>query len=175
MPRKGIFFFATKDDMVPGLEVLEEAQNFKYIVPGLFDSPEVVEYISYKDLPGFGVSEKGNVEQMPRYLLVPIDAEVTAKEIPQRRGGVKYKVDSKVCLYFKPSGIYQNEFLIPGEFSPGEGDFSSAMYKAFRKEFIRNYEKVKVYSVGPVAYQRLLAGTPLTPSHKAKPEMYLQC
>lgn len=69
MPRKGIFLFATKSDMVPGLEILEDALEFKYIVPGLFDSSEVIEYSSYKELPNFGVSEKGSVEIMPRYHL----------------------------------------------------------------------------------------------------------
>src|SRR5690606_12163804 len=120
--------------MASGLEVLEETLDFKYIVPGLFDAPDVIEYSSYRELPNFGISEKGSVEQMPRYQLVPVDAEVTPKEIPQRRCGVKYKVDSGICLYFKPPGTYQDSFLIPGEFSPGEGEFSSNMYKLFRKE-----------------------------------------
>lgn len=175
MPRKGIFLFATESDMVSGLEILEGDLEFKYIVPGLFDSPEVIEYSSYKELPNFGVSEKGSVEQMPRYQLVPIDTEVAAKEIPQRRGGVKFKVESDVCLYFKPPGIYQESFLIPGEFSPGEGEFSSNMYKLFRKELTKKYHKINAYSVGPEAYQKLQFGIPLTPSYKAKPEMYLQC
>jgi hypothetical protein len=180
MPRKGIFFFATKSDMESGLEKIESELSIRYTRLGLFDSPELVEYKSFKDLPDFGLSLQGTKNSQPIYLVYPSNFNVVVKEVPQRRGGIKYSVNDmdkemEGCFRFVPSGEYAGEYIIPGEFSPGLSDFSTSLNKIFRKEFLKNYKKVKSYCVGPEAFQKLNSGIPLTPSYKAKPEMYLQC
>ncbi|PSL15112.1 hypothetical protein CLV44_1056 [Marinobacterium halophilum] len=180
MPRKGIFYFATKADMESGLEKIESEVSIKYTRLGLFDSPETTEYKTYKDFPDFGLSTQGTTNSQPIYLIYPSDFKVVPKEVPQRRGGIKYSVNDmnkqmEICFRFVPSGEYEEAYLIPGEFSPGISDFSTSLYKTFRKVFLKNFKKVKSYSVGPEAYQKFESGIPLTPSYKAKPEMYLQC
>jgi hypothetical protein len=180
MPRKGIFYFATKADMEAGLDNIESEVAIKYTSLGLFDSPDIVEYETYKEIPDFGLSIQGTSNSQPIYLICPSDFKVVPKEVPQRRGGIKYSINDmnkemEICFRFVPAGEYEETFLIPGEFSSGISDFSTSLYKAFRKVFLKNFKKVKSYSVGPEAYSKFESGIPLTPSYKAKPEMYLKC
>jgi hypothetical protein len=170
MPSKGIHFFATAQDMAPGLEVLERHWSIKYVLCGLFPTPELHEYRSFRELPGFGISESGEEVGMPTYLIVSGEQAVTIRNVPQRRGGELYKVDNRVNPYllgFAPAGEYRSSFLIPGTFAPGE----LAFYEWFRKIFSGRWAAIDGYRVGPEAARRLDAGGALT-SHWGAPADY---
>ncbi len=177
MPRKGIFFYGTKIDMEPGLGRLEEIIEIKYVLAGLFDSPSAVSYATYRDIPDLGISLKGDKVHMPTYMLMHKNESVNIREVPQRRGGVKYAIDgckNNALLFFKPSGEFKKAFLIPGEFAPGNTESSLEVYSLFRKHFIKGFAAIKSFRVGPEATDMLDRGIPLTPSHRVDPVMYLR-
>lgn len=177
MPRKGIYFFATKNDMERGLQLLEGIHNFKYVLTGLFDSPDIHFYSTYRDIPNFGVSLLGDKVLMPTFMIINTDQKVNVREVPQRRGGIKYAIDGRIndlLLFFKPAGEYKEKYLLPGEFAPTDDKASLEMYSLFRTQFIKNFAAIQSYRVGPEAVKMLDSGIPLTPNHKADPKMYLR-
>lgn len=140
MPRKGIFYFATKADMESGLEKIESEVSIKYTRLGLFDSPEITEHETYKDLPDFGLSTQGTTNSQPIYLIYPSDFKVVPKEVPQRRGGIKYDVNDmnkemEICFRFVPSREYEKACLIPGEFLPASVIFLHRFIKSSEQCF----------------------------------------
>jgi len=177
VPRKGIYFFATKEDMASGLKAIESVVDLKYIRTGLFDSPEIEEYSSFRELPNFGISKTGSPATESNFLLFGKDARVEIREVSQRDGSKKYAIDmldNPDCLSFRPAGDHNGEYLIPGDFSPGEGPFSERLYPEFRKLFLEGFKSVKSYRVGQNALEKLESGVPLTPTIKADPEYYLR-
>lgn len=177
MPRKGIFFFATKSDMKIGLQVLESIHDFKYVLTGLFDSPDIHSYSTHCDIPNFGISLLGDKVHMPTFMIMDLNQKVNIREVPQRKGGTKYAIDGRInqlLMFFKPAGEYKKKYLIPGEFAPTEDKSSLEMYSSFRHHFIKGFAVIQSYRVGPEAVEMLDRGIPLTPNHKADPIMYLR-
>lgn len=177
MPGKRIGIFATKNDLESGLKRFEDVRNVKYILRGLFDTQELHEFQTFGEIPNLGISESGSETLAPNYMIMDTDSNINVREVPQRRGGIKYAIDqleNKESLNFKPSGIYENNFLISGEFSPGISEKAIELYEQFRKTFLKGFVVVKSYRVGPEALKLLDEGIPLTRNYKAQSSMYLK-
>jgi hypothetical protein len=156
---KSLFFFATKSDLLSGLEIIENTLSLKYVKFGLFDSPNAEIYYSAFDISTLGYSLTGDTVQDERYLVLNQVASIDTKEIQQRRGGAKYEIsqdNNPNSIIFSPGGLYDNDFLVAGSISTNSNDSATlGVYKKFSALLTKGFKKVSGsrYNVGPEAME----------------------
>jgi hypothetical protein len=162
-------FYATAGDMEPALTEIERA-SIEYVQCGMFLSREVIRYSSATATPNFGKSTGRAAEH--DYLVVPRDALIDVREVPQRRGGVRYFIDSSTNhgVVFRPGGLatpggrIKEECLVAGTIGTAwTDDVSLSIWMLFSKFFFTGFVKIGAYRVGPEAMRLLHARCRLTP------------
>ncbi|EHU4916621.1 hypothetical protein V4T45_001458 [Vibrio vulnificus] len=178
MPVKQTLFYATIEDLHYGLASFEEACAIKYVRTGLFDSPEPIVYMTYRDIENIGLSLDGRIENLTTYLILERDDNIEVKKVLQRRGGVKYSINSRFIpssITFTPSGVYGGECIIYGTITGVDvtDEKSKNLFKLFGKHVLKGFEKIKTFKVSPSAANKLDDGIRLTPNFKADQSMDL--
>jgi hypothetical protein len=159
MASKQIHTFATKKDLVESLGRIEAEREFTYYSCGLLDSPEVLKFNSLLDWQHLGIHKTKDHVTGDRFLVLNHRIALKIREVPQRKGGVKYAVDqlfNPSSIIFAPGGFYQHDYLITGHIGTASDDSDSIeLYKFFCKRFTKGYSKVKAWNVGPGALKLL--------------------
>lgn len=159
-------FFATKDDLLPGVLAFEAEHRVHYVLWGLFDSPNFERYSSVADIPDFGRSIHGHSAERG-FIVMPADAELKVESVPQRRGGTKYSIDlTDICGFaFSPGGVYGDRFVIDGDVGVNMGtEESIKLCKEFIRKLRKGWTRIHSYYVGPQALQLMKEGYRLTSS-----------
>lgn len=168
-------FYATKSDLQSLLSPIEAQRRLQFVTTGLFDTPNVRSKASLLEEPHLGVVTNGDPNQEPRFLIADRDVVINIREIPQRRGGVKYAIDQQSnpqTVAFAPGGCHELSYLLAGQVGTFSADISSrALYELIRHEIRRQFAKVKAVYVGQEAEALLDAGWRLTANFKS-PSMY---
>jgi hypothetical protein len=161
-------FFATNGDLVPALQAVESAYGVSYVECGLFDSGERPVVHSLSSFPRLGLAKAGDFNAEPTFLVLRPEAVLNVREVPQRRGGVKFAVDqlgNPGTIVVKPAGIYDDSAVISGMVGTVHNDNDSKRLMAvFVKALKASFTPVKSYLVGPEAKRLLDAGVRLTKS-----------
>lgn len=151
---KEIFFFATKSDLIVGLNSFEESRLVKYVKTGLFDSRDVPIFMSSDDLGTLGVNLSGN-HQSESYLVLDRITNLEIREVSQSKGGIKYAIDqmaNSASVAFWPGGIYKQDYLICGHLATISNEQASLeLFKDFSKTLIKGFKKSGRYYIGPEA------------------------
>jgi hypothetical protein len=169
-------FFATREDLRPGLEMIESRWALEYARHEMRDDTEFTRFASLLDVPGLGESQTGECMSDVGYLVYPRDARPPVRSIPQRRGGVKYD------LALTPEVVQ----VLPGGLHVGSGALVSGriarvvdasargvdLYRDFSQTVLRGFNKVESYWVGPEAYRELAAGRRLAAIGIRSPRAY---
>lgn len=163
------FLFATRNDLEPGIRAFEAKRAVKYMLEyspeiGLFETYPTEVYYSLLDVPDLGIAKYGR-SPGDRYLIMDASTEVLVREIPQRRGGVRYDLEADpISLLFSPGGIYQESALIVGELWPCSDEPAAIeLYRLFAREVTRGFTVVgRIYRCGPEAIQFARTGIRLT-------------
>src|SRR5690349_21096629 len=93
MPRSQLSFFATPSDLDELLRSLEGAMRLRFVLTGLFDSPDADSTSSLRESPGLGVALVGDAQREVGYLVMESTAPLVVRSVVQRSGGTKYAVD----------------------------------------------------------------------------------
>src|SRR5688572_7580697 len=88
-----VYLFATRDDFAPGLKSAERERKLKYVQMGSFETPDVPVWEKALDIPDFGVALVGDHVHEKSYLVMDVDDEPRVRDVPQRRGGMRYIID----------------------------------------------------------------------------------
>lgn len=155
-------FFATRNDLLPGLEVIESQWQLEYQLYEMRDDRDFVMFTSLLDAPQLGVSETGQCMSDDGYLVYPRDARPRILSIPQRRGGVKYGAElSGEIVQLLPGGVHAaSGALVSGRVAAvvGASERGAALFRAFARTILRRFHRIRSYWVGPEAYAELRAG-----------------
>jgi len=161
-------FYATRADLLVGLGNVESILPVNYVLSGMSPEPIVTRYRSFSELPKLGVSITGKHLLEPRYLVVPSEAAITRRAVPQRRGGVLFAIEPDVIfgsMIFHPGGTYGQDVLISGELGVcHHDDISVQIHGVFRSRFFEGFQKIWDYHVGAEAGRLLDSGVRLTSS-----------
>ena len=170
-------FFATKSDLLPGLNKFEQNRDIKYVESGLFETPRLKIFSSGQDLPSLGNAPSGDAVHEPTYLVITGSSNPMPRTVRQSKGGIKYAFDPTCCEYsvvFKTGGLSEENALISGEISTlGETTQSKNFFKQMAKDVIKGFVFIKSYWVGPEALVLLNTGYRLTRSIKSPKEFDL--
>lgn len=165
-------FFATLSDITPIIEAVELLYPIKYFENGLFDHNIFYQYDSAFDIQILGFTNQGNWNASKSYFVIPKNIMLSVRDIPQRKGGIKYAVDGTVNkdnIEFKPCGIYteKEKVIVAGRIATiSETDFSQNLYKAFSKKIKKRFNLIDGFYVGKDAEEKLKEGWRLVTNEK---------
>jgi hypothetical protein len=171
-------FYATRPDLLPGLQRLESEVKLQYVLRGMFPSPTPTVFFSALDIPDLGVARYGDYSHEQEWLVMEEGAEITAEEVPQAKGGVLYDIglENRTAFAFEPAGQFGEKTIIVGSVGTATGDPTSlARCSWFWRGLSKEFKKVKgYYYVGPEAYRLLEHGWRLTLATQCPPDLDLR-
>jgi hypothetical protein len=154
-------FFATRDDLVPGLERLDNGPSLEYLLREELDDDLFVPRTSLRDDPQLGLSTTGSPETDPDYFIYPQAHPLAIKKI-DRHGVAKYVPQaSPASILFRPGGLHEaTGALVAGRLERGINPNAAGklLHDAFASEIFSGFKKVRGYFVGPAAYRALKEG-----------------
>ena len=158
-------FFATRDDLMNWLRSVSAGRSLVLTEAGMFDAPEV-KTCRWKDCERLGISRTGNHLTDVMYLVHDQSVRIEVREVPQRRGGVRYSIDQRLnpqTVGLRPGGTFGGNIIISGQLGHGTGHpWSDDLAHVLRKELRKQFTRIKSYYVGEGALARLDSGTRLT-------------
>ena len=171
-------FYATRQDLLPGLRALESERRLQYVLEEMAPEPTPVIFRSAFEIPGLGVAEYGDYSGEHTFLVDEWGTRITMGETPQTKGGVLYEVSlatNPTAFAFQPAGRFGDRTLILGSVGTATGDPKSlALCKWFWRGLRKGFTKVQWYFVGPEAYRLLQQGWRLTTATQCPPEFDLR-
>lgn len=160
---KRVMFFAVLEDIEPIINKIETDFEIRYYQAGLLDAENVPEYNSALETPGIGVSS-GDWMSDPSYLILLRTETLRVREVPQKKGEIKYAVDqqeNKDSVRIKFGGIYRNEpeVLVAGVMdSISNGNFAKELLAGFKKNMKKEFKLIDMFYVGKEAEKNLAKG-----------------
>src|SRR5262249_54237335 len=102
-----IDFFATRADLVPGLQRIESEHRLQYVLSGMFECSTPQRFSSALAIDDLGVAQYGHYIGEKAYLVADAELAIAAVGIPQTNGGVLYEIDLRTnpaAFIFAPGG-----------------------------------------------------------------------
>lgn len=170
------FFFATADDLRPGLAVAKERIPTEFLLQEMRTDRDLTVYQSLADAPDFGRSPRGDVAGSPQYFLFRRGQVPKPRAVPQRRGGTKYVVDpTPDCVILRCGGLHEpTGALVAGELQQPLAPSARGveMFDVYSTELLRGFQKVGLYWLGPEALRAFRAGQRLATIGVRSPREY---
>lgn len=162
--------YGTRKDWIPGLSKIEDELQPCFSELGLYATRDLRSFPSLARLDDLGISRSGAHGGERSFFISPKGTLLRMTEVPQRKGGVLYKVvheDNGVCVCFCPGGIFQEQCLVPGVIGTlSDSREASEFFLHVSSSLLAGFRQVKEYMVGPEAMQLLDSGFRLTYNHK---------
>ena len=164
--------FATRSDLMPGIEWIESQEDLHYVRAGLYNKDEINELNvldSLGNVNEIGYNTTGQYVTGTQFLVVEKKYKIRIEKVKQRKGGYLYAVDTLKnphSIIFQPNGMYQDSYLIKGTIGTvSESKKSIELYKFFSKGIVKGFTKIKGLYVGPEAMKLMESGVRLITMH----------
>jgi hypothetical protein len=173
--------FATRGDALALFGLLETDRPLWLALMGSYDSPESPFYRGAYAIPDLGITKRSNGTG-DRYLVYDREVPIVRREVPRKRGGVRYIVDpwkNPPCLLFRCGGLYEYQCMIAGltETSATESRVLRLFHQfedALKTRFTHVRAKYWDCYVGPEAMKLLESGMRFTVSTGKSTELDLR-
>ncbi len=151
--------FATRADMLPGIERLELLRPLNYVLCDEYEEPIPPVYESLSAFDGLGQNKSGKAIGAPAFLVTP-RGEATKTQPIQRVGGrPSYAVTQEgnpQSIVVSLSGLYDADTLVVGKVATISTHPEAArLYKDAVRELTAGFARIGMYSVGPDALRML--------------------
>ena len=168
------FFFATKSDLVPGLQALERAVDLEFV---LYETRKTADFTIIDALSsdgGLGHTIGHDVNTSPIYLIFRRGEVPSPTRMSQRKGGPLFSIQPKPnCLILRCGGLHESGALLPGELQlPLSAERKAELFTRCARELFRGFTRVKLYRVGPEALRGLRTGQRLATISLGSPHEY---
>ena len=156
------FFFATKSDLLPGIEYVDGRWKLECYRHEMRPDRSFAFSGSLLAIPTLGRSDTGDTAQDPDYFVYPHDRRPAVRTIPQRRGGVRFVLDpSAETVHFRSGGLHDAS----GAFIAGRvaraleaNRRGVSLYRELSQALLRGFNKVNAFWLGPEAFDEFKAG-----------------
>ncbi len=168
-PMKHILFYATKEDLVPLLEVVDSKGAVKYVRTGNFPKDMFESSFSSfntgAEIPNLGKASADSSSACATFLVcergTPINLQ-TIQGINMERICVDQLVNPD-SVTFTPGGVWNEDVVLHGRVATvSDSQISQALMKRFQSAIKKNFSKVRAFYVGPKAAELLGNGKRLT-------------
>jgi hypothetical protein len=172
-----IVFFATKDDLLPMLCVVEAHASLNYALAGNFQKPGLEEYSNGAEIPNLGRATCESAVSSDTYLVYPRSLPIEVRVLEGDGGAKRYCVDQLLnpdTVGFTPAGVWNDEVMLYGRVATASDSAGSqALMRRFHTAIKKRFARVKGYYVGTQAYALLKAGKRLTIAEQSPREFDL--
>jgi hypothetical protein len=134
-------------------------------------------YNSILELPNLSMTKFGSwISLDNRFMLVPKNSDIKVREIPQKKGGIKYAIDpmhNPINIELSTGGIYIliENVLVAGRIGiTSDCTFSNDIFNSLSKKIKKEFEKIGTFYVGKDAEEKLHQGWRLVTNHKSPKE-----
>lgn len=138
MKSKQIFIFSDIEDLKSILQDFETNNNVQYYATGLFDYSEILKYSSIFDVSNLRVANVGDWNLCLNLLVIGKDDSVKFREVPQRKGGIKYAIDQMInprSIVLKTGGVFKEGVLVAGAIGTISDDiYSNTLFNNLSKK-----------------------------------------
>lgn len=163
---KQIFFYATREDLLPILESVESSRLLKYARTGRYLRAKPQVYLSGASIPEIGTANNDSSIGCESYLILDQSTDIDVRQVQQTDGTTSYHVDQLVnpdSVVITAGGIRTPDVYLHGRVatasdSPQSQDLIKLFAPAFRKQF----RKIRAFWVGSHALRQLEGGARLT-------------
>lgn len=167
-------FYATAEDLLPRLAMMEDVLSIKYVESGVFVTSSPIIYDSYLAIHNLGCSSKGDTILDPAYLVVPRQASIRHQAFKPNSGEVRFAIDQSenpLSVIFSPGGVFlPGKAVIQGSISKlTKTPECDELYRAVVKAVTRGMSKLKGHSLGEHALELSKKGFRLTASVRGNP------
>ena len=166
MSKTQIHFFATRDDLLRVLSILEADSAVKYTLAGLLESADLVQYRRACDIPGLGVARSGVSVLGAFWLITPSDVVVMNAAVPQRDGGIRYSVgprENPKSIILRPGGRFGDNAVVAGELGTTKANTEAIqLFRICARGFKNHFRVIRSNYVGIEAMALLTRGVRLT-------------
>jgi hypothetical protein len=171
--------FATRSDLIPGIQWVESRTELHYVRAGLYSKDEINElnvFDSLRNVEEIGYNTTGQYITGTQFLVVERKHRIRTETIKQRKGGYLFDVGPSKnphSIIFQPNGIYQDSYLIRGNIGTvSESKESIELYGVFSKGIVKGFTRVKGWYVGPEALKLMASGVRLITMHVEESLVY---
>lgn len=178
MKGKQLTFYATNNDILKVMTVIEFIYEIEYIRMGMFDSGNIIRFKSIREITDVGYTSFGNwISADNRFMIIGKNEEVNIRKVLQRNGQTKFIIDpmkNPISIELSTGGIYTKKdgVLIAGRLAyVGDSDFQKNLFKFISKEIRKQFRKVDTEFVGNEAEEKLISGWRLVTAEKS-PKKY---
>lgn len=177
MKSKQIIFYSTGSDIEPVLKFIEASFLLQYFEMGMFDHKPETCFSSIFQIPNFGNTTFGDWNRDRRLIILPQNQSLIIREVPQKRGGLKYAIDqfaNPISAGIQLGGIYKDGILLAGTFGIiAENEFSNTLFKVFSSTIRKEFIKIGSFYLGDEAKAKLQSGWRLVTNEKSPKEFDL--
>jgi len=178
MGRYKFMFFATAKDLAPVLSLLEAEEKLQYTSMRRVESNRPRTYLSYTEIPDFGLANDPAAVMNPAYLVALQGTVVQVESIPQKAGGVNFSIDQRLngeTVILRPGGMCGHDVLLPGAIATvSESAASLELYDFMVKPYLARFVKVQEFFLGPEALELWQSGLRLTTAATSPAEFDLK-
>jgi len=166
MKSKQIFFYGLEIDLRDILKHIEQNFEVKYIKVGLLDyTPDTID--SFLDTENtIGVSLYKDWNQVDKYMIIPKTEEVEIRNVPQKRGGLKYAIDQMKnpnSIIFYSGGVYNESFIIASKIGTiSQTEFSKKIFKSVSSYIKKGFQKEGAFYISDESLKKQKQGVILT-------------
>lgn len=172
MKSKQIFFYGLQEDLLEMFKSIESKFDIKYAQAGMFD--EKILCLNSLNVNTIGNVQYGDWNHNPKYLLLPKENTLQVREVPQKKGGIKYAVDqmkNKDSVVFYLGGFYMGNSIIASKIGTiSNTDFSKNIIKHVSNYCKTNFENISGFYVSKNALEKSKKGVRLTTDVNASSE-----
>lgn len=172
-----ILFFATKEDLLPMLQMAEAREPLKYVRTGNFTKPNLEIFLRGSDIPGLGKATCESAHASASYLVCEQALPVVVRQINRTDGTERFCVDqlhNPDTVGFTPAGMWNDDILLHGRVATAsDSEVSQSLMKLFHTAIKKRFTKIRAFYVGPNAQLMLRAGKRLTIAEQSPREFDL--
>jgi hypothetical protein len=157
-----VLFFATRDDLLPVLDLLERKSAIKYVRVGNFPSANLDTYLAGADIPNLGRAGAESSGGCDTFLVCARDLAVQVRPIELTSGGRLFAIDqleNPDTVALTAGGIWKPDVLLNGRVATGSDTAAAqSLMRLFQSAIKKTFVKIKAFHVGPEAVLMLDSG-----------------
>lgn len=163
---KRIQFFATREDILLVLKVVESDGPLQYVRTGNQLNPDFETFLRGTDIPNLGVADQETGSVCKAFLVTKTTVPITVQSIKGSSGVQRYLMDQLLnpdTVGFTPAGMWGEDIVLQGVVgTASESAASQDLMKKFNSAFKESFTKMQGRFVGPQALALFNAGKRLT-------------
>jgi hypothetical protein len=171
---KQLHIFATRSDLVTGLEQFEKENPVRYALSGLNDGPLFQCYESLLEWSDLGKNATGDHISGPTFLVVSKDTEIRTEQVQQLDGSVRYALSQKLnpeSITFSPGGLFGDRTIVCGH-TGTIWKTQQSLYDRFAGLIAKGFARIGSYRIGPEAERLMDSGYRMVTLSINSPKIY---